>query len=128
MKVKEFRGVKIGDKGYKIDYNYVTCSLGVFEGIVHEIVKFENFIYDSDHAIILRSAIPCDKGHKLYMDEEGFDYVMIDGKCYPLSFGCSLYSEKNPPNSTYVKDKKELEFIKAKLKKKAIEFATKDFD
>jgi len=126
--VNEFRGIKIGDKGYKISYNFAHSALHIFEGIVHEIYNYNEEIEHKDHSIILRSRVPCDEGHKLYMDSEGFDYIMLNGKCYPLSFGCCLYSDEISTCSFYAKDKKELGFIKAKLKEKAIDFVTKDFD
>ncbi|GAH46295.1 unnamed protein product [marine sediment metagenome] len=62
------------------------------------------------------------------MESEGYDYIMIDEKCYPLSWGCCIYSDEISLCSFYAKDKEELGFIKAKLKEKAIDFATKDFD
>lgn len=128
MKVNEFRNVKIGDKGYKISYNFAHSELRVFEGIVHEICVLKEPIEHKDHAIILRSEIPCSEDHKEYMDSEGYDYVIIDGKCYPLSWDCYLYSEKITQCSYYAKDKKELASLKAKLKEKAIEYATADFN
>ncbi len=127
MEVKEFRNVKIGDKGYKISYNFAHSVLHVFEGVVHEIYTYREPIEHKDHSIVLRAEIPCNENHKEYMDSEGYDYIMIDGKCYPLSWGCCLYSDKISTCSFYAKDKKELEEIKTKLKEKAIDFATKDF-
>lgn len=128
MKVNKFRGIKIGDKGYKISYNFAHSELHIFEGIVHEIYNYEEPVNQKYHSIILRSEVPCNEDHKLYMDSEGFDYIMLKGKCYPLSFDCCLYSDEISTCSFYAKDKKELEFIKAKLKEKAIDFATKSFN
>lgn len=128
MKVNEFRDIKIGDYGYKISYDFAHSELRVFEGIVYEIYVYEEPIENKDHSIILRSRVPCNEDHKEYMDSEGFDYIMLDGKCYPLSWDCYLYSDKISQCSFYAKDKKELAFIKAKLKEKAIKFATRSFD
>lgn len=127
MKVNEFRNVKMGDKGYKISYNFAHSELHIFEGVVHEIYAYEEPINNKDHSITLRAEIPCDDYHKEYMDSEGYDYVMLDGKCYPLSWDCCLYSDKITTCSFYAKDKEELKIIKTKLKEKAIDFATKDF-
>ena len=127
MKVKEFRGVKIGDKGYKISYAFNGQGLHIMEGIVHNITDFGKIIDKVDHSITLRSEFPCDEEHRVYMDSFGYNYVEIDRKIYPLSFGCYLYSEDNSTCSFFARNKQELEEIKEKVKKRAIKFATQGF-
>ena len=125
MKVSEFRGVKVGDRGYKISYAFNGQGLHIFQGIVHEIEDFGKIIYNSDHSITLRSELPCGDEYRLYMESFGYPFEIIDDKCYPLSFGCSLYSKGNTTVSYFARDEKELKQLKRIIRRIAVKFATK---
>jgi len=125
--VDEFRGVKVGDAGFKISYSFNGGGLHIFEGIVYEITDLGEKLYSSDHSIVLRSKAPCNSDHKEYMDSFGYPYVEVDGECFPLSFGCCLYSDDNSNCSFFARDRAELERIKGLLKTRVVDHYTEDF-
>ncbi len=124
---KQFKTIKIGDKGYKISYSFDGTGLHIMKGIVHEIEVYKDSYGKQKHSFTLRSELPCTDDHINYMDSFGYNYVTIKDKCYPLSWGCRLYSSKESCKSFFAKDKKELSKIKSKIKKMAIKFATEGF-
>lgn len=130
LKLKKFLDVSIGDEGYDLSYNYVSSSLQVFEGIVYSIEIWGGYGHNGcTNNINMHSKISLDEDTLFYYDYEGYDYLKIKNKCYAENGLCQLWIKGTKmPSWVFARDKKEYELIKAEFKKRAIEFATKDFD